>query len=212
MELLLFVIMYPLRTAYVYINPVLLHVEIVPMKATLLCILLCLLLSLVEVQSQTEYPYLTFKGNNLPNHSYVHIGDVGRERFDLNNNTIQCHTDLVTCCHDYREVPRGDWFLPGSDTKLGIWNQSGDMFQSRLPQIVHLRRRNSAGGPSGIYRCVIATNAVHNDSDGSVGETAYVGVYASGEGTLHITMTCYSTLAWGRVNDCVCVCILTHKC
>ena len=153
------------------------------MKATLLCVLLCLLWSLVEV---TEYPYLTFKGINLSNHSYVDISQVGRERFDENgrkNDTIQCHTDLVTCCHDYREVPRGDWFAPGSDTKLRIWNQSGDMFQSRQPQVVHLRRRHNPNGPTGIYRCVIATNAVKDDSDGSVGKTAYVGLYGSGGGT-----------------------------
>ena len=154
------------------------------MKAILLCVLLCLLWSLVEVQSQTEYPYLTFKGATLPNHSYVDLSQVGRERSGSNNDTVQCHTDLVTCCDDDQEVPRGDWFAPGSDTRLGIWNQPGDMFQSRRPQVVHLRRRNNANGPTGIYRCVLATNAVHNDSNGSVGETAYVGLYASGGGTL----------------------------
>ena len=38
-------------------------------------------------------------------------------------------------------------------------------------------------GGSTVYRCVIATNAVHNDSDRSVGETVYVGLYGSGVGT-----------------------------
>ena len=146
-------------------------------------LLLCLLWSLVEVQSQTEYPYISFRGNNLSNHSYVDITDVGQLRDGSDSDTIQCHTDLVTCCHDLVEVPRGDWFTPGSDTRLGIGTQSGDMYQSRLPQVVHLHRRNSANGPTGIYRCVIATNAVHDDNDGLVGETLYVGLYGSGGGT-----------------------------
>ena len=91
--------------------------ESVPMKATLLCVLLCFL---VEVQSQTGYPYLTLRGNHLPNHSYVDIRLVGRERGPGFSNTVQCHTDLVTCCDDDQEVPLGDWFTPGSDTRLGI--------------------------------------------------------------------------------------------
>ena len=55
------------------------HVEMVPMKATLLCVLLCLLWSLVEVQSQAEYPYISFMGITLPNHSYVDLSQVGRD-------------------------------------------------------------------------------------------------------------------------------------
>ena len=159
------------------------HVEMVPVKATLLCVLVCLLWSLVEVQSQTEYPYLTFRGNNLPNHSYVDITRVGDERDGSDSDTVQCHTDLVTCCSDNDKLPRGDWFAPGSDTKLRRPGGEGDMFQDRNSQVVHLGRKKNANGPTGIYRCVIATNnTIHNDSDGSVGETLYVGLYGSGGG------------------------------
>ena len=152
------------------------------MKATLLCVLLCLLWSLVEVQSQTEYPHLTFRGNHLSNHSYVDITEVGN---DKSNNTVWCHTDLVGCCADNQLLPPGDWFTP-INTKL---NRNGDIHQDRDGQgspggVVHLQRRNNANSPTGIYRCVIATNAAHNDSDGSVGETLYVGLYyGSGGGT-----------------------------
>ena len=45
---------------------------------------------------------------------------------------------------------------------------------------VNLHRRNNAMSPSGIYRCDIATDAVHDDIDLSVRETVYVGLYASG--------------------------------
>ena len=67
------------------------HVEMVLMKATLLCVLLCLLWSLVEGQSQTEYPYISFRGNYLSNHSYVDITRVGKERFDSINNCTVSH-------------------------------------------------------------------------------------------------------------------------
>ena len=140
---------------------------------SVLPVLLCLLWSLVEVQSQTEYPYLTFRGNNLPNHSYVDITEVERERSGSNTDTVQCHTDLVTCCSDNQELPPGDWFTP-SNTKL---NRNGDIRQDREGGVVHLERRNNANGPTGIYCCVIATNAV------SGGETVYVGLYTTGGGT-----------------------------
>ena len=50
---------------------------------------------------------------------------------------------------------------------------------------VNLRRRNDVMRPSGIYHCDIPTAAVHNDTDPSVRETVYVGLYASGGNILH---------------------------
>ena len=144
-------------------------------------ILLCLLWSLVEVQSQTV-PYVTFQGNTLPNHSYVDLSQVGDDR--SGSDTVQCHTDLSTCCRSDQGIHRGDWFAPGSDTRLPWHNEPGDIYEDRQDMVVHIGRRNNANGPSGIYRCVIPTNVTHNDSDGSVGETVYVGLYyGSGGGT-----------------------------
>ena len=148
---------------------------------------LCLLWSLVEVQSQTEYPYISFRGTTLPNHSYVDLSQVGdvQNLTDSNNNTdtVQCHTDLVACCRRQPNgIPgRGDWFAPGNETRLPFFSGGGDIIEDRQPQVVHLLHRNNANGPSGIYRCVIPTNAVHNDSDPSVGETVYVGLYGRGK-------------------------------
>ena len=160
------------------------HVEIVPMKVILLYVLLCLFWSLVEVQSQTEYPYISLLGNHLPNHSYVDLSQVGTW-----NNTLQCHTDLSTCCRRQPNgIPgRGDWFAPGSDTRLPFYSSRDSIQEDRQHQVVHLRHRYyyyavNETSRSGIYRCVIPTNAVHNDSDASVGETVYVGLYTSGGG------------------------------
>ena len=151
------------------------------MKATLLCVLVCLLWSLVEAQSQTV-PYITFLGNHLPNHSYVDLSQVGNNRSGSDSDTVQCHTDLSTCCRSTVGIHRGDWFPPGSDTRLPFYSEGSDIYEDRQDMVVHIRRRNNPTGPSGIYRCVIATNAVHVDSDQSVGETVYVGLYYGSEG------------------------------
>ena len=130
-------------------------------------LLLCLLSALVEVHSQTS-PYLTFMGNNIPNHSYVDLNTVGIG----NTNEVQCHTDLDTCCGGAQGVDRGDWYFPNGN-KLQF---SGNVYEGRGPQLVVLRYTGS-GGTSGIYRCDIETNAVNNN-DGR--ETVYVGLYTSG--------------------------------
>ena len=142
---------------------------------------LCLLWSLVEVQSWTA-PYVTFLGNPLLNHSYVDLSQVGDDRSGSDSDTVQCHTDLSTCCRSREGLHRGDWFAPDSNTSLTFYSDGDDIYEDRQDQVVHIRRRNGANGPSGIYRCVIATNAVYDDSDPSVGETVYVGLYGSGGG------------------------------
>ena len=130
-------------------------------------LLLCLLSAMVEVHSQT-IPYLTFMGNNIPNHSYVDLNTVETE----NTTDVQCHTDLDTCCSGTEGPDRGDWYFPNGN-RLPF---SGDVFEGRGPQLVVLQYTGS-GGTSGIYRCDIETVAVNNN-DGH--ETVYVGLYTSG--------------------------------
>ena len=137
-------------------------------------VLLFLLWSLVEVHSQTA-PYLTFKGEALPNHSYVDLSLVGNA--DDGGDSVQCHTDLGTCCSGAQGPDRGDWHPPGSDTRLPFSYEDVDIYESRQAQAVDLRRRNNANMPSGIYRCDIETNAVHSDDNR---ETVYAGLYAIG--------------------------------
>ena len=154
----------------------------------ILPVVLCLLWSLVEVQSQTEFPNITFLGTTLSNHSYVNLSQVGEDRSGSDSDTVQCHTNIQTCCRGSVGIHRGDWFAPGNDTRLPFYSEPGDIYEDRQDMVVHIRRRNNANGPSGIYRCVIATIAVHDDSDQSVGETVYVGLYGSGGGiTSHNT-------------------------
>ena len=147
----------------------------------LLALLLNLLCFLVEVHSQTEYPYVSFMGVNLLNHAYVDLTLVGNDRSD-SGNTVRCHTDLETCCHSIQGVHRGDWYFPDGYV-LANAGGGGDINRSRGPQIIHLRRRNDAMSPSGLYRCEIETVAVNdNNVDTIFGETVYVGLYLHSEG------------------------------
>ena len=147
----------------------------VPMKTALLLLLLSLLWSLVEVHSQPAALYASFMGENLPNHSHVDLTLVGTNNSDP-GNIVRCITDLSTCCINRAGIHRGDWYFPDGD-EVPLASSGDDIFEFRGAQQVTLRRRNNAMGPSGIYRCDIPTVAVHDDSDLSVRETVYVGLY-----------------------------------
>ena len=148
------------------------------MKATVMSVLLCLLSALVEINSQTV-PYVSFMGTNLTNHSYVNLTLVGIAR--NGSDSVQCHTDLSTCCSDDQGADRGDWYFPNG-SRLKFNYASIDIYEVRIAQRVDLRRRNP-GVKSGMYRCMIETNAAHNDSGQ---ETVYVGLYASGGECTHM--------------------------
>ena len=146
-------------------------------------VVLSLLWSLVEVHSQTT-PYVSFMGDNLPNHAYVNLTLVGTDNSDP-GNTVRCFTDLTTCCTNSQGVHRGDWYFPNGDEVTTV-SPGIDILVRRVTQQVALRRRNNAMGPSGIYRCDIATVAVHDDNDLSVRETVYVGLYEYEGDSMHV--------------------------
>ena len=113
-------------------------------------LLLCLLWSLVEVHSQTEYPNVSFIGGSsiaLPNHAYANLSLVG----EVGSHSVRCHTDLSTCCNRTQGIHRGDWIPPGSEESLPLSSDtSADIYQVQFDQRVILRRRNNATMPSGI--------------------------------------------------------------
>ena len=143
------------------------------MKELLKLSLLCFM---VSVSCQIA-PYVSFKGETLPDHSFVNLSLVGHD--GSGNDSVQCHTDLSTCCRlGAGAVHIGDWYFP-NETRLHF--DDGDLTQYRDTQRVDLRRNNAVSSPSGIYRCDIATNALHDDNDLiSARETVYVGIYATG--------------------------------
>ena len=143
-----------------------------------LLLLLCLLCSLVKVHSQTEYPYVDLFGQiPLPNHAYIDLS-----LLHSIYASVWCYTDLDTCCSEAQGIHRGHWIPPGSEESLPLFDDtstSAGIFELHSAQQVILVHRHGNNGyqPSGIYRCDIATNAVHNDTDNSVGESVYVGIY-----------------------------------
>ena len=125
-------------------------------------------------------------GQTLANHSYVDISLVGRPDFG-GGEGVQCITDLATCCSNTDGVHRGDRYFPGG-TRLPIPSSSVDTFEFRESRRVDLRRRDNANSPTGIYRCEIPTTAVHHDTDISVRDTVYVGLYTGSGGMLLIVL------------------------
>ena len=137
------------------------------------CLLLFLLV--VKVQSNT-FPYVSFNGQTLVNHSFVDLNLVGSD--SSGSDSVQCHTDLTTCCTEAQGIHRGGWYYPSSQKLSSI--DFFDVYEAHGAQRVDLRQYHSFFYPKGIYRCDIPTVAVHHPTDNSVRDTVYVGLYTSG--------------------------------
>ena len=138
-------------------------------------LMLMLLFFVVEVQCEQTYPYVSFMGQTLASHSYVDISQVGSSDSD----SIQCHTDLDSCCSGAQGPHRGDWYFPSGERLPN--SDGGNIYETRSAQRVDLRR-TTATGPSGIYSCDIETVAAH---DNGMRETVYFGLYTSDGGKAH---------------------------
>ena len=139
----------------------------------LLVVLLSLLWSLVEVHSQTEYPYISFMGQTLPNNSYVDLTLVGTNPTD---STLQCNSDLDGCCSSEYGSYRGDWYFPYED-RVQTYEHDG-FYASYENQNIKLHRGNIYNALSGIYQCVIEVAG----DDEVVNKTVYIGLYRSYQG------------------------------
>ena len=129
------------------------------------------------VHCQQTFPYVSFMGQTLANHSYVDLSTVGSA--SSGGDSVLCHTDLSTCCSGRQGSHRGDWYFPDVTRLPFSWG----MYEACGAQRVSLRR-TTATGPTGIYRCDIPTYAVHDDTGISVRDTVYVGLYV-GRGGKH---------------------------
>ena len=103
-------------------------------------------------------------GKTLANHSYMDISVVGISASD----SVQCRTNLSSCCSTIEGSHRGQWYFPNGTT-LENSNQLA-IYQHSLFLSVELHR-NSGTRPTGIYRCEI--QIYHNGGR----ETVYVGLY-----------------------------------
>ena len=134
-----------------------------------LLVLLSVLWAVVYTQT---FPYVSFMGQTLANHSYVTLSVVG----DEGSHTVQCNTDLSTCCSGAQGPHRGDWYFP-DENRLPF---AGNAFEIRRDQGVDLVVEGEGSLTQGVYRCDIPTIAFHGDDDISVRDTVYVGLYSEG--------------------------------
>ena len=120
------------------------------------------------------FPYISFQGHTLANHSYVNLSLVGGDT--SGSDSVQCITDLMTCCSSAQGPHRGDWYFPDG-TQLPF---SGVIRENRDAQSVSLCC-DTMSGINGIYRCDVPTTAVR-DGTNTTRDTVYVGLYLNGEG------------------------------
>ena len=135
-------------------------------------ILILLLLSPHLVWSQMEFPYISFMGAALPNHSYVDLSQVGSA--GDGSDSVHCRTDLTTCCNTTVGTDQGHWHFPNG-ARLPLDNLR-PIYESPQIQRVNIRQNGDEGDActSGMYRCIIDT------TDGSGPKTLYAGLYARG--------------------------------
>ena len=91
---------------------------------------------LVEVHCQQTFPYVSFMGQTLANHSYVDLSLVGEDV--SGSDSVQCHTDLDTCCSMPQGIHRGDWYFPNRERLP--YPGVDEIFEARVAQRVDLRR------------------------------------------------------------------------
>ena len=108
---------------------------------------------MVEVQCQQTFPYVSFIGQTLVNHSYVDISVVGNDGSGSDN--VQCHTDLESCCSEAQGIHCGDWYSPNG-ARLPFPDGS-DIVEACLIYLKDLNfiiyTSSTVMGPTGIYHC-----------------------------------------------------------
>ena len=76
---------------------------------------------------------------------YVNLSTVGYS--SDGSNSVQCHTDLSTCCSCSQGPHRGDWYFPDGE-RLPLLGEM--LYERRGPQRVDLRRASGNGPTSNI--------------------------------------------------------------
>ena len=169
-----------------------LHVAII-MRVTAVAIKLLFLSAVMEVYSQTV-PYIRFMGTNLSKNSYIKLTQVG----NAGRTSVQCHTDLTTCCNKSQGDDRGDWYFPNGTRLPFSTNSYKKIFEVREDQRIYLTRRKNPVTPEGIYRCDVETKATSNDNR----ETVYVGLYLNSNRGQYLCSCMYTTCVLMNAEHC----------
>ena len=109
--------------------------------------------------------YLSLNGDNIPNHGYVVISDIGT----TDGTALLCNTNYLP---DGGANSGGDWFAPDGTRVVGT--AVPGFKRNRGPGLVRLI--SATGTPTeGIYSCEV-------QDDTPTEQNVYVGLYNSGGG------------------------------
>ena len=121
--------------------------------------------------SQITGVYLTLDGDNIPNHGYVVISDIGTTN---DETALLCHTNYLSDGAN----SGGSWYGPDGSVVGSFLNVgSADFGRTRGCGVVRLIRNSAATGTptEGIYRCEVR-------DDNLTIQTVYLGLYNIGGG------------------------------
>jgi len=170
-----------------------LHAAIIMRATVIIIMLLSFLTALTEVCSQTV-PYVRFMGKNLSNNSYINLDEVE----DTDSTSVQCHTNLATCCRMAQGDDRGDWYFPNGTRLPFSTNSDNKIFEVREAQRIYLTRRKNPVTPEGIYRCDVETKVTSNDNR----ETVFVGLYQNSNRGQYLCSCMYTTCILMNAEHC----------
>ena len=124
--------------------------------------------------------FVKFLGEVLLNHSYVDLKAVGR--LVDGSDSVQCHSDLRSCCSVSEGAIGGHWYAPGQQQSLNHsdMNPANPIFESHETQRVDLRHQDNITAAYGLYRCTIGTLAVKSDNSKITQKSVFVGLYSDG--------------------------------
>jgi hypothetical protein len=101
---------------------------------------------------------LYLNGEFLDNNSLVWLSNIGE-----GSDALYCLTDRTLCCGtETGGAERGIWRFPDGTSVME--NSTTDIYWTRGFSSIHLNRRSSAVGPTGVYTCLIpdAGNVLRN--------------------------------------------------
>ena len=118
--------------------------------------------------------YLSLNGDNIPNHGYVVISDIGT----TDGTALLCNTNHIPTGGGTNSG--GSWYIPDGSTVgsfSGVGTTGADFGKNRGSGLVRLIRNSAATGTptEGIYSCTV-------QDDTLTLQTVYVGLYNSGGG------------------------------
>ena len=111
--------------------------------------------------------FLSLNGNNIPNHTYVVISDIGSS----DGSALLCHTNRPPQVG--QSISGGNWFAPNG-TRINEDDVKG-FTRDRGSKVVRLKGTTTGPPPEGMYWCSIQDTA-------GTPQTIYVGLYNSGQG------------------------------